>query len=125
MDRLRIPVLTDAVAQPRRTAADELGRAGLSEAELAELQTRIAAGSFVLVERLLQNAFKEMEAALFDEVVSRLRHELPDLIDQVLREQTGLPVSIADEPLSCVALGTGKVLEHLNTHRQVLSSVYY
>jgi hypothetical protein len=27
-----------------------------------------------------------MEAALFDEVVSRLRHELPDLIDQVLRE---------------------------------------
>jgi hypothetical protein len=86
MDRLRIPVLTDAVAQPRRTAADELGRAGLSEAELAELQTRIAAGSFVLVERLLQNAFKEMEAALFDEVVSRLRHELPDLIDQVLRE---------------------------------------
>ena len=86
MDRLRIPVLTDAVAQPRRTAADELGRAGLSEAEMAELQTRIAAGSFVLVERLLQNAFKEMEAALFDEVVSRLRHELPDLIDQVLRE---------------------------------------
>jgi rod shape-determining protein MreB len=46
-------------------------------------------------------------------------------LDQVLREQTGLPVSIADEPLSCVALGTGKVLEHLNTHRQVLSSVYY
>jgi hypothetical protein len=86
MDRLRIPVLTDAVAQPRRTAADELWRAGLSEAELAELQTRIAAGSFVLVERLLQNAFKQMEAALFDEVVSRLRHELPDLIDQVLRE---------------------------------------
>jgi rod shape-determining protein MreB len=46
-------------------------------------------------------------------------------LDQVLRDQTGLPVSIADEPLSCVALGTGKVLEHLNTHRQVLSSVYY
>ncbi|MDZ4739461.1 MAG: rod shape-determining protein [Alphaproteobacteria bacterium] len=46
-------------------------------------------------------------------------------LDQVLRDQTGLPVSIADEPLSCVALGTGKVLEHLSTHRQVLSSVYY
>ena len=46
-------------------------------------------------------------------------------LDQVLRERTGLPVSIADEPLSCVALGTGKVLEHLNSHRQVLSSVYY
>ena len=28
-------------------------------------------------------------------------------MDMVLRESTGLPVSIADEPLSCVALGTG------------------
>ena len=28
-------------------------------------------------------------------------------LDQVLREETGLPVSIADDPLSCVALGTG------------------
>jgi rod shape-determining protein MreB and related proteins len=46
-------------------------------------------------------------------------------LDLVLREETGLPVSIADEPLSCVALGTGKVLEHINTHKQVLSSVYY
>jgi rod shape-determining protein MreB len=46
-------------------------------------------------------------------------------LDQVLREETGLPVSIADEPLSCVALGTGKVLEHINSHKQVLSSVYY
>jgi rod shape-determining protein MreB len=46
-------------------------------------------------------------------------------LDQVLREETGLPVSIAEEPLSCVALGTGKVLEHINTHKQVLSSVYY
>jgi hypothetical protein len=27
-----------------------------------------------------------MEAVLFDEVVSRLRNELPELIDQVLRE---------------------------------------
>ena len=32
-------------------------------------------------------------------------------LDQVLREETGLPVSIADDPLSCVALGTGRVLE--------------
>src|SRR4029079_13986335 len=29
----------------------------------------------------------------------------------VLRHATGLPVSIADDPLSCVALGTGRALE--------------
>lgn len=86
MDKSRIPVLTDAVARPRHTAADELARPSVTESELAELQTRIAAGSFLLVEKFLQNAFKEMEATLFDEVLSRLRNELPDLIDQVLRE---------------------------------------
>ncbi|MEP2282497.1 MAG: rod shape-determining protein, partial [Nitratireductor sp.] len=34
-------------------------------------------------------------------------------LDQVLRDETGLPVSIADDALSCVALGTGKALEHI------------
>jgi len=32
-------------------------------------------------------------------------------LDLALREQTGLAVSIADESLNCVALGTGKALE--------------
>lgn len=32
-------------------------------------------------------------------------------LDLALREQTGLAISVADEPLSCVALGTGKSLE--------------
>jgi rod shape-determining protein MreB and related proteins len=31
-------------------------------------------------------------------------------------EETGLPVIIADEPLTCVALGGGKVLELLDQH---------
>lgn len=86
MDHSRIPVLTDAVARPRRTAGDETARPGLTESELAELQVRIATGSFILVEKLLHQAYREMEATLFDEVVGRLRHELPELIDQVLRE---------------------------------------
>jgi len=45
-------------------------------------------------------------------------------LDQVLRNETGLPVSIADEALSCVALGTGKVLEHLKTMKHVITTVY-
>lgn len=32
-------------------------------------------------------------------------------LDKVLRQATGLPVSIADESLTCVALGTGRALE--------------
>ena len=33
-------------------------------------------------------------------------------LDYVLRHATGLAVTIADDPLSCVALGTGYWLEH-------------
>jgi rod shape-determining protein MreB len=33
-------------------------------------------------------------------------------LDLALREQTGLAVSIADESLNCVAIGTGKALEY-------------
>ena len=41
-------------------------------------------------------------------------------IDGVLRDATGLPISIAEDQLSCVALGTGRCLEELNTLRTVL-----
>ncbi|MBZ0324640.1 MAG: rod shape-determining protein, partial [Alphaproteobacteria bacterium] len=37
---------------------------------------------------------------------------------------TGLPVSIADEPLSCVALGTGRCLEEMKVLKNVLTSMY-
>jgi len=43
-------------------------------------------------------------------------------LDQVLRDETGLPVSVADDPLSCVALGTGAALENNREMRGVLSS---
>jgi rod shape-determining protein MreB len=42
----------------------------------------------------------------------------------VLRHATGLPVSIADEPLKCVALGTGRCLEEMRTLRHVLHEAY-
>ena len=32
-------------------------------------------------------------------------------LDEVLRDETGLPVTVADDPLTCVALGTGRALE--------------
>ncbi len=41
-------------------------------------------------------------------------------IDTVLRDATGLPVSIAEEPLTCVAMGTGQCLEQMKTLQNVL-----
>jgi len=40
-------------------------------------------------------------------------------LDQRLRNETGLPVVIAEDPLSSVVLGTGKVLEDINLLRKV------
>ncbi|NQU60427.1 MAG: rod shape-determining protein, partial [Rhodospirillales bacterium] len=45
-------------------------------------------------------------------------------MDFVLRHATGLPVSLADDPLSCVVLGTGRALEEMRRLRNVLSSMY-
>jgi len=43
-------------------------------------------------------------------------------IDKLIAEQTGLPVHIADDPLSAVAEGTGMVLHELKFLRKVASS---
>jgi rod shape-determining protein MreB len=43
-------------------------------------------------------------------------------IDRLVAEETGLPVHIADDPLSAVAEGTGRVLQELQFLKQVASS---
>lgn len=41
--------------------------------------------------------------------------------DKRLRQETNLPVIVADDPLTCVARGTGKCLEDLRQYSKVLS----
>ncbi|MDZ4067155.1 MAG: rod shape-determining protein, partial [Tabrizicola sp.] len=41
-------------------------------------------------------------------------------LDLALREQTGLSISVANESLNCVALGTGKALEYEKQLRHVI-----
>jgi rod shape-determining protein MreB len=41
-------------------------------------------------------------------------------LDQRIREETGMPVNIADSPLDSVVLGTGKCVDDFDTLRQVL-----
>jgi rod shape-determining protein MreB len=40
-------------------------------------------------------------------------------LDLLLRQETTLPITVADDPLSCVALGTGKVLDQLDLLKKV------
>ena len=43
-------------------------------------------------------------------------------LDKLISDETGMPVHIAEEPLNCVAMGTGAALEHIDTLKGVLIS---
>ena len=45
-------------------------------------------------------------------------------IDKLISKETGLPVIIAEDPLSCVALGTGKALDQEETFSSMLVQSY-
>lgn len=53
---------------------------------IAELEARICAESLQLSEQLMNEAFQEIESVIFDRVVSRLRNELPALVDHILQD---------------------------------------
>ncbi|AKL95091.1 rod shape-determining protein MreB [Clostridium aceticum] len=38
-------------------------------------------------------------------------------LDELVRKETGMPVQIAEEPLDCVALGTGRMIEDIDSYR--------
>jgi rod shape-determining protein MreB len=60
----------------------------------------------------LENTAPELAADIVDQgIVLTGGGALLQGIDEVLRDETGLPVTIADDPLTCVALGTGRALE--------------
>ena len=40
-------------------------------------------------------------------------------LDQLLRDQTNLPITVVDDPLSTVVMGTGKALDNINILKNV------
>ena len=77
------------------------------------------------VTNTLENSDPELAADIVDKgIVLTGGGSLLGELDQVIRDSTGLPVSIADDPLSCVVQGTGKCAENLKDLRSVLSSSY-
>ena len=98
----------------------------------------------VITERQIAEALAEPVGQIVEAVKVALEHTAPELasdivdkgivltgggallgnMDFVLRHATGLPVSIADDPLSCVALGTGRALEEMKTLKHVIISMY-
>jgi rod shape-determining protein MreB len=98
----------------------------------------------VISERQISESLAEPVGTIIDAVKVALEHTAPELaadivdkgivltgggallsnVDYVLRHSTGLAVSIADDPLTCVALGTGQVLEDMKRMKNVLITMY-
>ena len=70
-------------------------------------------------------SFRKLSADIVDKgIVLTGGGALLTNLDRVLRKATGLPVSIAEDPLTCVALGTGRALEEIKKLRNILSTMY-
>jgi len=41
-------------------------------------------------------------------------------LDKLLREESGLPITIADDPFTTVAIGTGKALDNIEILKQIM-----
>jgi rod shape-determining protein MreB len=98
----------------------------------------------VITERQIAESLAEPVGQIIEGVKVALEHTAPELaadivdkgivltgggallsnLDFVLRHATGLPITIADDPLSCVVLGTGHALEEMKTLRGVLIGSY-
>lgn len=88
---------------------------------LSEVVTTIAEG----VKTALENTAPELSADIVDRgIVMTGGGSLLKNLGQVLSNATGVPVFVADNPLTCVVMGTGRTLEEMKTLQNVLTSMY-
>jgi rod shape-determining protein MreB len=84
----------------------------INQAHLAEALSEPIGAIVEGVRIALENTAPELAADIVDQgIVLTGGGALIRGLDEHLREETGLPVSIAEDPLSCVALGTGRAME--------------
>ena len=97
----------------------------ISERQVAESLAEPVAQIVEAVKVALEYTAPELAADIVDKgIVLTGGGAMLTNLDQVLRNATGLPVSIAEDPLACVVKGTGKALEEIDRLRTILSTMY-
>jgi len=97
----------------------------LNQRNVAEALAEPVGTIIEAVKRALENTAPELAADIVDRGITLTGGgALLTGMDSVLRKATGLPVTIAEDTLLSVALGTGKVLDEMKTLKRVLESVY-
>lgn len=107
----------DGVGLSTRVRGRDVGRGMPSEIILTQAQVADALNEPVnqiveVVRTALEHTQPEIAADVIDQGITMTGGgSLLRGIDTVIQDSTGLPVRIADDPMSCVALGAGRTLE--------------
>ncbi|HVY15578.1 MAG TPA: rod shape-determining protein [Rhodopila sp.] len=97
----------------------------VSQRQIAESLAEPVSAIVEAVKVALENTPPELAADIVDKgIVLTGGGALLYRLDEVLRDATGLAVVIAENPLQCVALGTGRALEERKRLSNVLTSMY-
>lgn len=93
----------------------------LTDSEVFESLTEPISVIIDAIRAALENAPPELSSDLVDRGImmagggSQLKN-----LDTLISKETGLPVKVAEDPLLCVVLGAGKVLDELDNFRDAL-----
>jgi rod shape-determining protein MreB len=92
----------------------------VSDEEIREALSETVSSIIEAVRVALEQTPPELSADIVDKgIILTGGGALLKNLDKRLREETGLPVSLADDPLSSVALGTGMMLNDFDLLRKV------
>jgi rod shape-determining protein MreB len=120
------------------TAPDDAGEGRMTEVKGRDLMNGVPR-EVVVSQREIALALNEPVTNIVEAVKVALENTPPELaadivdkgivltgggaqlrnLDVLLREETGLPVMVCDDPVSAVVLGSGKTLDHLDLLREV------
>lgn len=91
----------------------------ISAVDIAEAIQEVVEGIIVAVRETLEETSPEISADVIDHgIVLTGGGALLKNIGDVIAEETDVPVFVANEPLDCVALGTGESLKHIDIYKK-------
>ncbi|HXI14515.1 MAG TPA: rod shape-determining protein [Thermoanaerobaculia bacterium] len=92
----------------------------ISDEEIREALSETVATIVEAVRVALERTPPELSADIMDKgIIIAGGGSMLKNLDRRLREETGLPVTLAEDPLACVALGTGQMLTDFNLLRKI------
>ena len=95
----------------------------LSDEEIRNALSEVYGSIVQAVKNALERTPPELSADIVDKgIVMAGGGSLLQGLDMLLRERTGLPIIMAEDPLSCVVMGAGKVLDQMELLRTLATN---